>query len=59
MQVSVLGTGEYFGEVESFNETQRASAAISVTECTLLVLGKSWLETMPSAVSRLQTSNAF
>ncbi len=49
----MLGPGEHFGEVEAFNESQRASAAISVTECTLLVLGKSWLETMPSAVSRL------
>ena len=40
VQIAVLRKGEFFGEVEVFNDIPRTSAVIAMTPCTLLVLQK-------------------
>lgn len=48
IQMGSLSPGEYFGEVEVFNEIPRTSATISTTDCVLLVLNKVSIDQMPS-----------
>lgn len=47
VQVGVLKQGEFFGEVEVFNETPRASAVLTTQDSILLALSKTWLEAVP------------
>lgn len=50
VQLAVVGPGEYFGEVEVFNDLPRASAVIATTDCTLLSLSRQSLtEAMPQS----------
>jgi len=48
IQVGILSPGEFFGEVEVFNDATRASATIAMTDVTLLALNKNSIESMPA-----------
>ena len=43
LQLAVLRRGEFFGEVEMFNDIPRTSTVIATTACTLLVVQKQTL----------------
>ena len=50
VQIAMVGPGEYFGEVEVFNDLPRASAIIAMTDCMLLSLSRQYLtDVMPQS----------
>ena len=51
VQVAVVRRGEYFGEVEVFNDIPRGAAVIALSDCRLLTLSRqSLIEAMPQTV---------